>query len=236
MTLAPIYDCGSSLYPQADEKIMKSVLENKDELNLRIYSIPTSALMIDKKRIRYFDYINSLENKDCNEALKRVFPRIDMEKIHNIVNETPYITALHKDFLNTILETRYNIILKSPYQNILKLENKVQNLATLENRKESEKLSDLLGNEYIELIMNNCEKMSVTESIKIATEKTYSDSSAYEKLFKQSNIKEFLNKKNINDTNELKKYIEEQLKEKKNISKKTVYKSISDDDEMSISD
>lgn len=32
------------------------------------------------------------------------------------------------------------------------------------------------------------------------------------------------------------KYIEEQLKEKKNISKKTVYKSISDDDEMSISD
>lgn len=236
MTLAPIYDCGSSLYPQADEKIMKSVLENKDELNLRIYSIPTSALMIDKKRIRYFDYINSLENKDCNEALKRIFPKIDMENIHRIINETPYITELHKDFLNNMLEARYNIILKSPYQNILRLENKAQNRTIIENNKDDEKLSDLLGQEYVELIIKNCEKMSVVESIKLATEKAYGNSASYEKLLKQSKIKEFLNKKNINDTNDLKEYVEKQLKEKKNISKKTVYKSISNDDGISISD
>lgn len=233
MTLAPIYDCGSSLYPQANEKIMKSVLENKDELNLRIYSIPTSALMIDKKRIRYFDYINSLENKECNEALKRIFPKIDMKKIYSIVDETPYITELHKDFLNTMLEARYNIILKSPYQNILKLENKIQNHSIIESNKYNENLSDLLGQEYIELIMKNCEKMPVVKSIKLATEKTYEDSDAHEKLLKQSKIKEYLNKKNINDTNDLNNYIEEQLKERKQ-SKKTVNKSISDDDGMSM--
>ena len=233
MTLAPIYDCGSSLYPQANEKIMKSVLENKDELNLRIYSIPTSALMIDKKRIRYFDYINSLENKECNEALKRIFPKIDMKKIHSIVDETPYITELHKDFLNTMLEARYNIILKSPYQNILKLENKIQNHSIIESNKYNENLSDLLGQEYIELIMKNCEKMPVVKSIKLATEKTYEDSDAHEKLLKQSKIKEYLNKKNINDTNDLNNYIEEQLKERKQ-SKKTVNKSISNDYGMSM--
>ena len=233
MTLAPIYDCGSSLYPQANEKIMKSVLENKDELNLRIYSIPTSALMIDKKRIRYFDYINSLENKECNEALKRIFPKIDMKKIHSIVDETPYITELHKDFLNTMLEARYNIILKSPYLNILKLENKIQNHSIIESNKYNENLSDLLGQEYIELIMKNCEKMPVVKSIKLATEKTYEDSDAHEKLLKQSKIKEYLNKKNINDTNDLNNYIEEQLKERKQ-SKKTVNKSISDYDGMSM--
>ena len=233
MTLAPIYDCGSSLYPQANEKIMKSVLENKDELNLRIYSIPTSALMIDKKRIRYFDYINSLENKECNEALKRIFPKIDMKKIHSIVDETPYITELHKDFLNTMLEARYNIILKSPYLNILKLENKIQNHSIIESNKYNENLSDLLGQEYIELIMKNCEKMPVVKSIKLATEKTYEDSDAHEKLLKQSKIKEYLNKKNINDTNDLNNYIEEQLKERKQ-SEKTVNKSISDYDGMSM--
>lgn len=232
MTLAPIYDCGSSLYPQADEKIMKSVLENKDELNSRIYSIPTSALMVDKKRIRYFDYINSLENKDCNEALKRIFPKIDMEKIHNIVNETPYITELHKDFLSTMLDARYNIILKSPYQNILKIENKAQNCTKIESNKDDEKLSELLGQEYVELIMKNCEKMPIAESIKLATEKTYGDSANSEKILKQSKIKEFLNKKNINDTKDLKKYIEIQLEERKQ-SKKTVHKSISDDSGIS---
>ncbi len=235
MTIAPIYDCGSSLYPQADEKIMKSVLENNEELNLRIYSIPTAALMIDKKRIRYFDFINSLENKDCNDALKRIFPKIDMEKIRNIINETPYITELHKEFLNTMLEARYNTILKTPYQNILKLENKVE-LTTEEKNKETEKLSDLLGREYIELIMNNCKTMSVTESIKLATEKTYEKASAQEKLLKQSKIKDFLNKNNINDTNGLKKYIEEQLEGKKDRIKKSPHKSVSNDEGMSMSD
>lgn len=233
MTFAPVYDCGSSLYPQADEKIMKSVLENKEELNLRIYSIPTSALMLNGKRIRYFDYINSLENNDCNDALKRIFPKIDMKKIHSIVDETPYITELHKDFLNTMLEARYNIILKSPYQNILKLENKIQNHSIIESNKYNENLSDLLGQEYIKLIMKNCEKMPVAESIKLATEKTYGDSDAHEKLLKQSKIKEYLNKKNINDANDLNNYIEKQLKERKQ-SKKPVNKSISDDDGMSM--
>lgn len=234
MTLAPVYDCGSSLYPQADEKIMRSVLENKDEMNLRIYSIPTSALMLNGKRIRYFDYISSLENKDCNAALKRIFPKIDMEKIQNIVDETPYITELQKEFLNTTLEARYNIILKSPYQNILKLENKTQNHSTVDSNKDDKKLSDLLGQEYIELIMKNCEKMPVAESIKLATEKTYENSANCEKILKQSKIKEFLNKKNINDTGDLKNYIEGQLKEKKTLSKKPVHKSISDDDGMSM--
>ena len=118
-----------------------------------------------------------------------------MKKIHSIVDETPYITELHKDFLNTMLEARYNIILKSPYQNILKLENKIQNHSIIESNKYNENLSDSLGQEYIELIMKNCEIMPVAESIKLATEKTYGDSDAHEKLLKQSKIKEYLNKK-----------------------------------------
>ena len=29
--------------------------------------------------------------KDCNEALKRIYDRIDMEKINGLVEETPFI-------------------------------------------------------------------------------------------------------------------------------------------------
>ena len=32
MTLAPSFDCGSSLYPQADEEIMQAVLTDKRNL------------------------------------------------------------------------------------------------------------------------------------------------------------------------------------------------------------
>ena len=45
--------------------------------------------------------------------------------------------------------------------------------------------------------MKNCEKMPVAKSIKLATEKTYGDSDAHEKLLKQSKIKEYLNTHNV---------------------------------------
>ena len=56
-TLAPVFDCGSSLYPQADEDMMVHVLANKNEIQYRIYEHPNSSLTIDKKRIKYYDYI-----------------------------------------------------------------------------------------------------------------------------------------------------------------------------------
>ncbi len=45
ITLAPVYDCGSCLYPQADDKIMEDILANKQARDYRIYEIPTSAIM-----------------------------------------------------------------------------------------------------------------------------------------------------------------------------------------------
>lgn len=59
MKLAPVFDCGSSLYPQADAKIMERVLANENELNYRIFEIPVSAVMVNGKKIKYFDFISS---------------------------------------------------------------------------------------------------------------------------------------------------------------------------------
>lgn len=111
MELAPVYDCGSSLYPQADEKIMETVLSNENELNYRIFEIPTSAIMVNGKKVKYFDFISSLQNEDCNRALKRIVPRIDMDKIRKIIEETPFITDLQKRFYTTMLENRKERIL-----------------------------------------------------------------------------------------------------------------------------
>ena len=111
MTLAPVYDCGSCLYPQADEKIMKAVLSDPGERNHRIYNIPLSAIMQEGKKIKYFDYISSLQNEDCNRALKRIVPRIDMEKIKDIIDYTPFISDLQKEFYLMMLTERKEHIL-----------------------------------------------------------------------------------------------------------------------------
>jgi len=111
MTLAPVYDCGSYLYPQADKKIMEAVLSDPGERNHRIYNIPLSAIMQEGKKIKYFDYISSKQNEDCNRALKRIVPRIDMGKIKGIIDYTPFISDLQKDFYLTMLIERKKRIL-----------------------------------------------------------------------------------------------------------------------------
>lgn len=111
MELAPVYDCGSGLYPQADDKIMESVLANENELNYRIFEIPTSAIMVNGKKIKYFDFISSLQDENCNRALKRIVPRINMAKIRMIIEETPFLSELQKRFYITMLEKRKEKIL-----------------------------------------------------------------------------------------------------------------------------
>lgn len=111
LELAPVYDCGSSLYPQADDSIMESILQDKNQMNYRIYEIPTSAIMLNGKKIKYFDFISSLQNAECNAALQRIAPRIDMKKIERIIDETPFLTDLQRQFYKTMLKTRKRLII-----------------------------------------------------------------------------------------------------------------------------
>lgn len=114
MALAPVYDCGSCLYPQADEKIMRLVLENENERNLRIFEIPTSAIMLNGKRIKYFDFISSLQNEDCNAALRRIVPKVNLVKINALVDGTPALTYLQRQFYKTMLAERKRKLLDLP--------------------------------------------------------------------------------------------------------------------------
>lgn len=111
IALAPVYDCGSSLYPQADDKIMESVLKDPQARDFRIFEIPMSAIQDGGKKIRYFDFISSLKNENCNLALKRIVPRIDMSRIKTMIENTPFISDLQKNFYITMLQERKEKIL-----------------------------------------------------------------------------------------------------------------------------
>ena len=120
--LAPVFDCGSSLYPQADDKIMENVLSDPDELKARVYDIPTSAIKDNNSRINYYRYISSLSDRDCNAALKRITPKIDLKKIESIIEETPFISELQKKFYKTILKERFERIIEPSFKKLTLLE------------------------------------------------------------------------------------------------------------------
>ena len=118
--ISPIYDCGSSLYPQADDKLMNTVLTNKNEFLARIYNRPTSSIEIEGKRINYYDYLISLVNEDCCRAIIRFEDKVDMDKIQKIIIDTPTLNDLQQEFYSKMLISRKELIIDKAYELIKK--------------------------------------------------------------------------------------------------------------------
>ncbi|MHB8061445.1 MAG: HipA domain-containing protein [Ruminiclostridium sp.] len=120
--IAPVYDCGSCLYPQLAVEDMKSVLENKEEINKRIFVFPSSVIEENGKKISYFEFISSLKNEECNAALKRIYGRIDMEQLSKIVEEATALLPIQRDFYKIMLWERKEKILDYSMEQLLKQE------------------------------------------------------------------------------------------------------------------
>ncbi len=116
--IAPIYDNASCLYPQLDDATMENIMKNKEEMEARVYVFPTSAIKINDKKINYFEFIGSLENEECNKALKRIYQLIDIKKINKIIENTPYISNVRKEFYKKIINLRYEKIIKYSYEKL----------------------------------------------------------------------------------------------------------------------
>ncbi|MBP3209835.1 MAG: HipA domain-containing protein [Oscillospiraceae bacterium] len=110
-SIAPVFDCGSCLLPQADENVMQKVLTSEPELHARIYQFPTSALKINDRKINYYDFITKADDPECLAALKRIFPRINLSEIDAFVDSVEPLTNLQREFYKTYIHARYELIL-----------------------------------------------------------------------------------------------------------------------------
>ncbi len=111
--ISPIYDCGSSLSPMvSDIEIEQQNLKGGDSaidkfaanMALSKYSALTDK---DENRLNYHDFICSAQNREVNEALKRMIVRVDMEKINDIISNTPYINNQRLSFYKSYVKSSY---------------------------------------------------------------------------------------------------------------------------------
>ena len=107
---APIYDCGSCLNPMLEDQELEK-LNNAEIKNLAVNSY--SCLKENGKKINYMQYIQDCKenkNKDCIEAIIRIFPQINIEEINKFIMEIPCISNARKNFYKEIINFRYDII------------------------------------------------------------------------------------------------------------------------------
>ncbi len=114
LTLAPTYDYGSTLLPQLADEGMQQLIHNKHAMLERCMVFPSPALYIlDEKvgKVGYYDLMSSGYDHNCTEAVKRIVPGISMEKINNIIDNTPMITDIRKEFYKHFINLRKRVIL-----------------------------------------------------------------------------------------------------------------------------
>ena len=117
-SLAPIFDNGSSLFPQlVNEDEMKLILSDEDELNERVYKFPTSQIKLNDKKSSYFGVISSLKFNEINKSLLNIYPKINLKKI-NFLIDSLNISNIHKQFYKKMIEERFNKIIKYSYEKL----------------------------------------------------------------------------------------------------------------------
>ena len=116
---APIYDCGSCLFPRLTDEQMGTILNSAEEKEKRIYEFPQSAIEDNGEKINYFNFISSMKNEDCNRALVNLFSKINLNEVNHLINQTPYISEVRKEFYQVMLLERYSRILAYTHKRLV---------------------------------------------------------------------------------------------------------------------
>ncbi|MCQ2742383.1 MAG: HipA domain-containing protein [Bacilli bacterium] len=115
-SLSPVFDNGSSLFPNlTDDDEMEKIINDQEQIDVRVYDFPTSQILLNDKKSSYFEVISSLSMKEVNDALMRVFPKIDIHEICDFIDTIDVVTKTHRLFYKTMLVARYEKILKESY-------------------------------------------------------------------------------------------------------------------------
>ena len=125
--VAPVFDNGASFAGNIDNSKIERILDDEERFKQSVYDSRICAFTINDKKINPLKYIESMENSDCNEAVQRIVPKINLKKIHDFINEIPkqyndveIISDSRKDFYYKSVKYRYE---KSLYSTYIQLDN-----------------------------------------------------------------------------------------------------------------
>ena len=114
--LAPVYDCGSCLFPQASDERMQYFLQHEEEMKARTFVFPNSALKIHGQKINYAEFLSSGQNQDCNKALLELAPviRKKMPQICSFIDNVEEISPIRKSFYKQMITERNQHLIQEP--------------------------------------------------------------------------------------------------------------------------
>lgn len=81
----------------------------------------TSAIMDGGAKISYPRLTASLQNEGCNQAMERISARIDMARIETLIQQTPGLLPIQREFYGIMLQARKEQILDCGMERLLRV-------------------------------------------------------------------------------------------------------------------
>lgn len=117
--LPPVYDCGNCFNNKMSDRQIKLTLEEPEKLKDAAMHRPCIFESRPGKRISASKYIQTHQNTDCDAALLRTVPRINLQYLQTIVAETYGLTDAQREFFSILLQYRYEQCLYPEYLKVL---------------------------------------------------------------------------------------------------------------------
>ena len=122
---SPVYDCGSCLNALLSDNEKKQCLSDINSMKNVAYNL-ASVYYYKGKRVFYLEIFKNPPTA-LKKAIKRIVPRIDLDKINSIIDNTPSLTELDKHFFKEAIKIRKEMILDRSYSKIIKEERQQEN-------------------------------------------------------------------------------------------------------------
>ena len=116
LTMAPVYDCGSSLHLLLSEEIQSELMKNPVEFKSKSYNL-ASVYKMNGQKIIYHEIFKN-PPVDLKETIKRIVPKIDIEKIKKIIASTEGLSKTQKEYYFKDILLRKEEILDKSYNEI----------------------------------------------------------------------------------------------------------------------
>ena len=130
LRLAPVFDNGAAFYNKSSDDKLSSIYDDDFKFKQSVYDSCISIYQLNGKRINPLKYIESMDNEECNKAILRIIPRINIDKIANIFDEIPeeynglpVLSKMQKIYYLKSLKYRYDNVLVPIYNKLLELGN-----------------------------------------------------------------------------------------------------------------
>lgn len=126
LRLSPVFDNGASFYNKSSDEKLSSIYNDEVKFRQSVYESSISIYNFNGKIINPLKYIESMNNIECNNAILRIVPKINIDEIKCIFDEIPeefnglpILSEMRKNYYFKSLIYKYDNVLVPIYNKLI---------------------------------------------------------------------------------------------------------------------